>query len=162
MAAMAASAQRGASVRFPPPLVFLGAILVGWALGRWVVSLATGLPAGPARVGAGVIAALVGLLFMVPAVSRFRATGQDPRPWEPTPELIQRGVYRFSRNPMYLGLGLVQVGIGLALDNLWIVAMALPALGVVGVIAVRPEETYLEERFGDEYLDYKARVRRWL
>lgn len=162
MVAMSEPEERGADVRLPPPLVYLAAILVGWALGRWVTPLAIGIEGLPTRVGAGVIAGLAGILFMVPAATRFRASGQDPKPWEPTPELIERGVYRFSRNPMYLGLGLVQVGIGLGMDNLWVVVMTLPALAIVHVIAVRPEEAYLEERFGAQYKQYKSKVRRWL
>jgi protein-S-isoprenylcysteine O-methyltransferase Ste14 len=158
---MAADDERGARVRFPPPLVYLAAMIAGWALGRWVLPLPIGLGAG-ARVGAGLIAGLVGLLFMVPAVVRFRATGQDPRPWEPTPVLIQQGIYRLSRNPMYLGLALVQVGVGVGVDNLWVVLTSLPALAAVHVIAIRPEELYLEGRFGEDYRAYKARVRRWL
>lgn len=156
------SEKRGADVRIPPPVIYLAAILVGWAAGRWFAPLAIGIEGLATRIGAGVIAGLAGVLFMVPAVSRFRATGQNPKPWEPTPELIQRGVYRFSRNPMYLGLGLVQVGIGLGMDNLWVILLTLPALAIVHVIAVRPEETYLEQRFGEHYRDYRSRVRRWL
>ena len=154
--------ERGADVRIPPPVVYLALILSGWVLGRWVAPLGTGLETASARLGAGVIAGLVGLVFMLPAVGRFRATGQNPKPWEPSPELIERGVYRFSRNPMYVGLGFVQVGIGLGIDNLWIVVLTIPALVMVHALAIRPEETYLEERFGQSYRDYKSRVRRWL
>jgi protein-S-isoprenylcysteine O-methyltransferase Ste14 len=153
--------ERGAAVRFPPPLIYLAAMIGGWAADRWLLPLPIGLSPG-ARVGAGVIAGLVGLLFGIPALARFRATGQDPKPWEPSPELIQQGIYRLSRNPMYLGLTLLQVGVGLGADNLWIVLACLPALAAVHVIAVRPEETYLEGRFGEDYRGYKAKVRRWL
>jgi protein-S-isoprenylcysteine O-methyltransferase Ste14 len=76
--------------------------------------------------------------------------------------LIQQGIYRLSRNPMYLGLALVQVGVGVGVDNLWVVLTSLPALAAVHVIAIRPEELYLEGRFGEDYRAYKARVRRWL
>ena len=158
---MTAPQKHGAEVRVPPPLFYLAAMLAGGALDRWLLPLPMGSGA-QVRIGAGVIAGLAGLIFMVPALSRFRATGQNPKPWKPSPELIERGVYRFSRNPMYLGLGLVQVGLGLGLDNLWIVLMTLPAIAAVHVMAIRPEESYLEECFGDGYRDYKSRVRRWL
>ena len=159
---MANGSERGAAVRIPPPLVYLAAILAGWALDRWVAPLAIGIEGPAIRLGAGFIAALAGMLFLTLATRGFRATNQDPKPWTPTPELLQEGVFRFSRNPIYLGLGLLQVGVGLWMDNLWVILMTLPALVAVHVVAVRPEEIYLEERFGELYRDYRSRVRRWL
>ena len=87
---------------------------------------------------------------------------QDPKPWEPTPEIISAGVYRFTRNPMYVGMALLQTGIGLALVSAWIIALAPVVLAVVYVTAVRHEEAYLEEKFGAAYLNYKSSVRRWI
>lgn len=92
----------------------------------------------------------------------FKRTGQNPVPWTPSPELILEGPYRFTRNPMYLGLTLFQVGIGFAINNLWISLFAAPALLVVHFIAVLPEERYLTEKFGESYKAYLVKVRRYL
>ncbi len=159
---MTRAGERGAKVRIPPPLVYLAAIGAGWALDRWTAPLAIGLEAPVVRLGAGSIAALAGMAALALATRDFRATGQDPKPWKPTPELLESGVYAFSRNPIYLGFALLQVGVGFWIDNLWVILMTLPALAVVHLVAVRPEETYLEERFGAAYRDYRDRVRRWL
>ncbi|MDX1645405.1 MAG: isoprenylcysteine carboxylmethyltransferase family protein [Thermoanaerobaculia bacterium] len=159
---MSDAEQDAAAVRVPPPLVYLAGIVAGWALDRWVLDLALGLTDPVLRWGAASLLFFLALVFMLSAVARFRSTGQDPKPWRPTPVLIQEGIYRFSRNPMYLALALFQVAAGLAVDNLWIVLLTLPVLVLVDRLAVRPEESYLEQRFGDTYRDYRAAVRKWL
>jgi protein-S-isoprenylcysteine O-methyltransferase Ste14 len=83
-------------------------------------------------------------------------------PWTSTPQIVSSGVYRFTRNPMYLGLAAIQLGIGVALGNGWIVALVPAVLAAVHVLAIRPEEAYLERKFGDAYRQYKRSVRRWL
>ncbi len=79
-----------------------------------------------------------------------------------TPSLIVEGPYRFSRNPIYLAMTLGQIGLGLLLDNGWIVALSAASLIAVHFIAVRPEEAYLLDRFGEPYRRYLATVRRYL
>ena len=89
-------------------------------------------------------------------------TGQDVKPWKTTPEFIGTGVYRWSRNPMYTGLALAQAGLAFALANGWILASVPVVLAVIHMTAIRHEEAYLEDKFGDSYRTYKATVRRWL
>ena len=96
------------------------------------------------------------------ALSLFRRTGQDPKPWAPTPEIVATGIYRFTRNPMYVGMALVLLALGLAFANAWIVALVPTTLAVVYWTAVRHEEAYLERKFGAAYARYKAATRRWL
>lgn len=143
-------------------MVGLLAILLGIALHELVLPLPLGLASPAIRVGAGLFCGLTGLLFIGLAVIHFRRTGQNPRPWTPTPELIREGIYGLTRNPMYVGLALIQVGIGVAIDNLWVIVMVLPALAILDRLAVRPEEVYLERKFGKSYRRYRDRVRRWL
>ena len=76
--------------------------------------------------------------------------------------IVKSGVYRYTRNPMYSGLGLGQLGLSVALGNLWVAVMLIPALGLVYLMAIRHEEAYLERKFGAEYRAYKSSVRRWL
>jgi protein-S-isoprenylcysteine O-methyltransferase Ste14 len=151
----AQSAQGGARVRLPPPVVFGAAILIGALIPGLRTSVWTSAPAGAVLIVLGV--ALAGW-----AVGWFRRTGQDPAPWKPSPELISRGPYRFSRNPMYVGMTVITIGLGGLLARGWIALLAPVALWLVHRTAVLREEAYLAEKFGEPYLAYKARVRRYL
>jgi protein-S-isoprenylcysteine O-methyltransferase Ste14 len=148
-------------VSVPPPLVFLGFILVGVGLRYAVFPLSAPVGLVPRLVVGGLLFS-AGFVFMAWARGIFVRSGQDPAPWQPSPSLVREGPYRFSRNPMYVGMTTVQMGIGFALNNLWIVAFAIPALIIVHFTAVRPEEAYLGEKFGESYAQYKATVRRYL
>jgi protein-S-isoprenylcysteine O-methyltransferase Ste14 len=151
----------GARVRFPPPLVFLALVVVGVILQRALRPVA--IPLGfCTRIGFGAVILLAGLSSVISARIWFTRTGQSPMPWKPSPELLVQGIYRHTRNPMYLRVTMIQIGLGVLFDNLWISMLAPLALALVHFIAVRPEEAYLAEKFGDSYLRYKASVRRYL
>lgn len=152
--------ERGAKVHFPPPLVFIGFTLLGVAL-RYIVAPIP-FPASTWIRVIGVVVILAGLAWIIAALMAFRRTGQDPKPWTPTPELILQGPYLWTRNPMYVGITGVQVGLGLALGNFWISLLAPCALLLVHFIAVLPEEKYLQQKFGSRYQEYRSRVRRYL
>jgi len=154
-------ASDGAAVRFPPPLVPLIALAVGVLLHRFVRPLPIPLE-GPLRYGLGLVLLTAGIAVIAAALGRFRSSGQNPEPWASTPEIITTGIYRFTRNPMYVALGLLQTGIGVALANGWIVLLVPVALAGVYQIAIRHEEAYLERKFGSIYTDYKTSVRRWI
>lgn len=155
------SIEQGARVRFPPPLVFLGGILLGVALEYTVVPAP--VPSGrTVSVIGGLLVLMAGLGFIIAARIFFTRTGQSPIPWRPSPSLILKGPYRLTRNPMYVGMTLLEFGFGLALNNLWISLFAVPALLAVHFIAVLPEERYLSDKFGDSYKAYLAQVRRYL
>jgi len=156
-----AAAERGADVRFPPPLVFLIALLVGVAFGYAGLSLPVPVPR-PVGVAGGLVLVGAGAAIILAARSHMVRTGQSPIPWKPTPELILQGPYRFTRNPMYVGITLIQIGLGLAFNNLWIALLAIPALAVVHFIAVVPEERYLSAKFGEPYRTYLTLVRLYL
>ena len=96
------------------------------------------------------------------AVRTMRRTGQDENPWKPTPSLIESGPYRFTRNPMYLQLVIICIGFAFILENAWILLLTPLAALALQELAIRPEEAYLERKFGETYLAYKRRVRRWL
>src|SRR5260370_753983 len=97
------SSERGAEVRFPPPLVFVICILVGVGF-QYAVTPAP-VPVDRAiSATSGVLILIIGLGFIASARMLFMRTGQHPAPWKPSPELILKGPYRFTRNPMYLGI----------------------------------------------------------
>ncbi|HKJ24200.1 MAG TPA: isoprenylcysteine carboxylmethyltransferase family protein [Myxococcota bacterium] len=151
----------GAAVRFPPPFVPLVVLGVGVLVHALVWPL--DLPvAGLVRWGLAALLVAAGIALMAGAIGLFKRTGQDPKPWLATPEIISSGVYRFTRNPMYLGMGVLQAGLGVALANAWVVLLVPVTGAVIQTIAIRHEEAYLERKFGTLYADYRSAVRRWL
>ena len=155
--------ETAAKVRIVPPLVPLVAIVLGIGLNRiWLLDSLFDIPA-PSRVwiGGGIIAVAVIVLGAWP-IAMFLRSGQHPEPWRPTPSLHFDGPYRLTRNPMYLMMVLVCLGTAIALANLWIFLLIPVVAWILHRFAILPEEAYLESRFGEDYLAYKSRVRRWL
>jgi len=155
------TAKRGARVRIPPPVLYLIGIGLGVVLDFRTELVRLDLPTFW-RIAGGVALAALGLGVMIPAIGRFRATGQDPKPWLPSPEIVTTGIYGLTRNPMYVSMGLLQGAVGIGLSNVWVVILAIPVLVGVYLVAVRPEEAYLTKKFGDTYLQYTNSVRRWI
>jgi protein-S-isoprenylcysteine O-methyltransferase Ste14 len=153
--------QDGAGVRFPPPLVPVIGLVVGVALEWWVWPIQMEMPSA-LRIGMGGVLVVVGLALMLAAFGLFRSTGQDPTPWASTPEIISAGIYGYTRNPMYVSMGLLQAGIGVLLANVWVVALVPVTWWTIYLIAIRHEEAYLIDKFDSVYRDYKNSVRRWL
>ncbi len=152
-----------APVRVPPPLVAVLTMVFGYGLER-LVPLATATTIPPlVRYGVGgfIVAASVAVLSVWPMIL-FRRTGQDPRPWTPTPELLVEGPYRFTRNPMYLMMLLVCAGASLLLASAWILLLTPLCAVIIHRTAIRHEEAYLERKFGEPYRTYRDRVRRWI
>ena len=148
-----------ARVKFPPPLLFLLLIMFGWLLQQWI-PLAIHLPIA-IRVGGGAIAA-AGLVFLLSSAGLFRRHQTAIEPWRPSSALVTEGIYAWTRNPIYLGFCMITAGLGIATSNLWTVLAVVPGAAGVYLIAIAKEEAYLEREFGEEYLVYKNRVRRWL
>lgn len=152
-----------AKVRFFPPGIPIATILLGVVLQRvWPLTVAFAPPA-PIRywVGGAVIALSV-LGLGAWSVVLFRRSGQNENPWKPTPSIVEKGPFRITRNPMYLQMVLVCVGAAIALANLWVLLLTPLCAAALQVLAIQPEEAYLERKFGQTYLDYRSRVRRWL
>jgi len=151
----------GAAVRFPPPFVYLGAVVLGGLLHELVLPLDLPVPT-PLRIAGAAIAGVLGIGLISAAMGLFRKIGQDPKPWKPTPEIVSTGVYRLTRNPMYVGMALLQAAIAIGWANGWILIAVPAVLAIIWAIAIRHEEAYLERKFGETYLAYKRAVRRWL
>jgi protein-S-isoprenylcysteine O-methyltransferase Ste14 len=146
-----------------PPAVPLLTILAGVGLDRlWPLPFWIGLSARACYWigGAIVVGAILSLgLYSVVLVRR---SGQSENPWKPTTDILDRGPFRFTRNPMYLQMVLACVGFAILLANTWILLLAPLCMGALHRFAILPEEAYLERKFGEQYLSYKRRVRRWL
>ncbi len=145
-----------------PPAIYGGAALVAAAL-TWLAPLDILTPAEalPWRL-AGVAVFAVGVGVALLAGRRFKAVGTPIKPTEPTTALVEEGIYRYTRNPMYLGMTLMLLGLAAGLRSAWFL-IALPiAVLAVTKLAIEREERYLETKFGEAYRAYKSRVRRWL
>jgi protein-S-isoprenylcysteine O-methyltransferase Ste14 len=93
---------------------------------------------------------------------RFRAARTNPEPWKPSTAVVASGVYRHTRNPMYVGMTLVYLALALAFDSGVALLLAAPLLALVRWGVIAREERYMEAKFGDDYRRYRASVRRWL
>jgi len=142
-----------------PPLVYLGSIVLGLLLHyAWPLPLVGHPVAAP--IGVGVVVLAVALF--IAAVRTFRAAGTPVPGNRPTLAIVRAGPYRFSRNPIYLAFSVLQAGIALSVDSLWLLITLAPALALMSFLVIPREERYLEARFPDAYLPYKSSVRRWL
>jgi protein-S-isoprenylcysteine O-methyltransferase Ste14 len=152
-----------AGVRVFPPAVPLIVIFTGILLNRlWPIDVGLELPIlARYMLGGLIVVGAIVALGLWPVIL-FKRSGEDPNPWKPTSQIVQSGPFRYSRNPMYLQLVLVCIGFALMLGNLWILLLTPLAAFVLQRYAILPEERYLEAKFGEEYLRYKRRVRRWI
>jgi protein-S-isoprenylcysteine O-methyltransferase Ste14 len=143
----------------PPPLIFLAGLAVGFGLQALLPD--TSLP-GALRWVLGAVLLLAGLALLFSFERAFHEKGTAANPWRPTTAIATDGPYRLTRNPAYVGMAIVYIGIALLAASLWVL-LPLPLVLLIidrGVIA--REERYLERKFGQEYLDYKRSVRRWV
>ncbi|WP_343894724.1 methyltransferase family protein [Craurococcus roseus] len=145
----------------PPPLLFFGALAAAAAVDFGLVRVPTGLPRA-LRLGAGAVFAAAAVGLAAAALWRFRRAGTAAEPWRPSTTLVKDGVYRFTRNPMYMAMALLYLGLALAVDSGVALLLLLPLLALVQAGVISREERYLEGKFGDEYRRYRATVRRWI
>jgi protein-S-isoprenylcysteine O-methyltransferase Ste14 len=119
------------------------------------------LPRAPSRVIAVLLlAAGFGLIFW--SMGLFWRAGTSPLPMRPATELVRTGPYRWSRNPMYLGMLLLYAGVALLFDVFWALMLTPVVPALVVWLVIRREERYLEEKFGGEYRRYKEQAGRWV
>lgn len=125
--------------------------------------LSFGLPSGsliPHLIGAPLL--FGGSLIIIFSKKELIRLGQPSEPRKPTTRIVREGLYKYSRNPMYTGLALCYAGLGIAIDKPWLLILLVPTVIIVHLLLIRPEERYLEEKFGEEFIQYKKTVRRWM
>lgn len=151
-----------ANVAIKPPILFLGALALGYVLTRY-------LPIGPGLASPNGLGLTVGLIFVtigfvlaLRAVQMFRRAGTHVAPGQPATALVTAGPYRFTRNPIYIGFMLVFFGLSIVLTSVWILLLLVPVLLILQRGVVLREEAYLDRKFGDAYRAYTERVPRWL
>jgi len=139
----------------------------------WLLALAAGVAADqlyplrfvPASVpGAWVGGAIFAIAFALAiwAIVTIRKAGTQVESYKPTTTIVANGPYRFTRNPIYLGMVLGLIGLAIAFDSLWILAMLVLFYLVIRYGVIAREDAYLARKFGDVYRGYQSRVRRWL
>jgi protein-S-isoprenylcysteine O-methyltransferase Ste14 len=142
-----------------PPLVYMTSLVSGA-----VMHLAMPLPFLRATLAVALGVPLVGVaiaLFSY-SVAQFRAAGTPVPARKPTTVIVRTGPYHFSRNPIYLAFSVFQLGIAISVNSVWLLATLVGAVALIHYVVIPREEQYLERKFGAQYLDYKAAVRRWV
>lgn len=142
-----------------PPLIYLVALVAGIGLD---VVWPTSIGSLPIRLTVAAVLIVVAVAVLASALRRFSSAGTPVEVYRPTTALVTGGPYRYSRNPIYLALTLGSAGVAIAANSLWALLLLIPALLVMQFGVIAREERYLEQKFGEEYLRYKASVRRWL
>lgn len=142
-----------------PPLIYGTALVIGLVL-HFVFPMRF-LPQTPAR-WFGVLLILISIPIGVSAVRALARAKTTFDTRKPTTAVVTDGAFRYSRNPMYLSMTLLYVGIAFLVNSPWILLLVLPLVVVIQWGVVEREERYLERKFGEEYLRYKANVRRWI
>ena len=146
-------------VKTPTPLIFLGFGLFGIVI-HYLKPLTIIGPLWLLYLGVIIlISSFFGFGYMV---NFYKKNETEIEPTKTTSKIITSGLYRYSRNPVYLISCAGPIGLGFIFMTYWAMFAFIPALIVVYFTAVKKEEKYLEKKFGQEYLDYKKKVRRWL
>lgn len=142
-----------------PPTIFGVAFLIG--LGVDLVYPQPLLPLWP-QLAIGAVFVVLGVLFISSSMRSIDEAGTTYDPYAPSTELVTSGIYGYTRNPGYLGLAVIQLGLAFLLDSPWIAIAAFIAVLVTTVAVIRLEEEKLARTFGNDYHEYLTRVRRWI
>ena len=148
-----------AAVAFHPPQLLLLLIVIG-ILAQWLFDARFVPPALAMPIGAPIVA--LALVMFGWAILTMRQGGASVPTNTATDAIVEAGPFRITRNPIYLSMTLLLVGIGIWANSAWFIAFAVIAILLLTRFVILPEEHYLEGKFGETYLKYKNRVRRWL
>jgi protein-S-isoprenylcysteine O-methyltransferase Ste14 len=148
-----------AGVIAPPPLIYLGALGIGFGLDALI---GTGSLPSTVRVPIGAASIIAGGGLLALFLSAFRRAETPVDPYTPSEAIVTDGPYRLTRNPAYLGMALTYAGIAIASNAPWALAPLPVAIAIIDRGVIAREERYLERKFGAPYTDYKRRVRRWI
>jgi protein-S-isoprenylcysteine O-methyltransferase Ste14 len=147
------------NVKIIPPLVYLAGVVIGFLATIWM----------PTKVVPNLVAWTVGGILVFcgavltgSAVLKFKDVGTTVRPDRAASTLVIAGPYKITRNPMYLGLASVYLGVSIAGQSVWALILLPVVLTIIKRRAIEPEEAFLEKCFGADYIGYKEKVRRWI
>jgi protein-S-isoprenylcysteine O-methyltransferase Ste14 len=149
-----------AGVIAPPPLIYLGGILIALALDRWRWHCP--IFGSTEWRWSGLVLVIAGIALLVMGRRALLRAETNVNPFKPTMSIVTAGPYRFTRNPLYLGVTLIYCGLALVSNTWWGFVLLVPVLLLIHFGVVAREERYLERKFGDSYRRYRTRVRRYL
>ena len=155
------SKQDSAQVKTIPPLIPAIFIVIAWALDKYVYGFPIPLAVNIQTIIAYIIMPIAVVLVAF-SLYFFITHKQNPDPHTPTNSLYTGGIFRITRNPIYLGFLLAQTVVAIKLNNFYIILSLPLTIILLNKWVIEPEEKYLEKLFGQEYLDYKQKARRWL
>ena len=110
----------------------------------------------------GLVLIIISFIIFFISIKAFSTVNEDPIPTTSTEIIIFKSIYKYSRNPMYLAMLIIQIGIGMVLSMIHITFLTILTYVVLKYYVIVPEEEYLEKKFGEEYTIYKNSVRRWI
>lgn len=142
-----------------PPFFYIIAALIAVGI-DWIIPLSFG--GGDILKNIAIALVVIGLLLFIAAGRLFAINKQSPSVHASQPKIITTGIYAVSRNPIYVVATLWLGSAGLYFDNAWMSLMVIPMIFVMNKMVIEKEEAYLESKFGEEYRDYKKKVRRWI
>ena len=145
-----------------PPIIYLAAIVVGVLLNLFYPIPWLGQPVSGILFVLGWLLIAAFIILNVSAIRVMRRAGTTVRPDRRTEYLVTDGPFSFTRHPLYLAATMLVLGIGLISGIVWFLLLAILAAFAVQKLAIEREERHLHARFGEAYLDYAARVRRWI
>jgi len=148
-----------AGIRIPAPTLTLIHITIAILLG-WLAPIPIPVTMFVQNLGLGFAA--LGLILGILALIEFKRVRPSLDPKKQIKVLVTSGIYRYTRNPVYLGFLFMLIGIPLSMGTYWGVILAWPLVTFTNNLVIKPEESYLEKEFNNQYLVYSSRVRRWL
>lgn len=148
-------------VYFPPPLIYAGIFIAAIFIQK-IISIDDTLFHNVIIKIIGVIFLLTALFFLFRGFKKFFESKNSLITIRPSNSLQTTGIYRISRNPMYIGISNVYLGLSCIIGNWWNIFLFPLLILIIQEYVIKREERYLERRFGQEYLDYKSKVRRWI
>lgn len=148
-------------IYIPPPLIFAAIFLIAFLIQKVIIINNSFFQKDGTKM-LGIIFFLVALYLLVRGVWKFIATGNTLITMQPASSLQSEGIYKFTRNPMYLGLIFLYLALTCAIGNWWHIIFLPILILIIEKYVIKREEKYLERRFGQSYLDYKKQVRRWV
>lgn len=154
------STERAERPLAPPPILYLSSLAVAVILDRLLPL--SHWQSGKITTIIGVALALLAMVIFASAWMRFKQAGTHAPHWMPTTSLVTDGIFAYSRNPIYVAMTMLYLGIAMIVASLWMLILLPPLLIVMQLGVIKREEAYLREKFGQPYIDYCARVRRWV
>ncbi|MBT5072700.1 MAG: isoprenylcysteine carboxylmethyltransferase family protein [Kordiimonadaceae bacterium] len=142
-----------------PPVFYIVAVLISIGL-NYIYRLSFGR--GEMLGNIAILILVIGVVVFIAAGKTFRKNKQSPSVHATPVKIYTGGIYGYSRNPIYLAANMFLISASLYFDNLWMLLMLVPILYIMTNMVIKKEEAYLQQKFGEEYSDYKKKVRRWI